>query len=42
MAPFNRESGSYKGGQYQIRRAMFMAMITATKCNSVLKQNMSN
>ena len=39
VAPFNRESGSYKGqrkikgGRYQIRTAMFMAMMSAIQCN---------
>ncbi len=43
VAPFNRESGSYKGqrkikgGRYQIRSAMFMAMMSAIQCNPVFK-----
>jgi len=43
VAPFNRESGSYKGqrkikgGRYQIRTAMFMAMMSAIQCNPVFK-----
>lgn len=43
VAPFNRESGSYKGprrikgGRYQIRTVMFMAMMSAIQCNPVFK-----
>ena len=43
VAPFNRESGSYKGqrrirgGRYKIRTAMFMAMMSAIQCNPVFK-----
>jgi transposase len=43
VAPFNRESGSYKGqrkikgGRYQIRTAMFMAMMSAIQCNPIFK-----
>lgn len=43
VAPFNRESGSYKGqrktkgGRYQIRTAMFMAMMPAIQCNPIFK-----
>ncbi len=43
VAPFNRESGSYKGqrrirgGRYKIRTAMFMAMMSAIQCNPIFK-----
>ncbi|MCF6202953.1 MAG: IS110 family transposase [Methylococcaceae bacterium] len=43
VAPFNRESGSYKGqrrirgGRYKIRTAMFMAIMSAIQCNPVFK-----
>jgi transposase len=43
VAPFNRESGSYKGkrmirgGRSQIRTAMYMAMMSAIQCNPVFK-----
>ena len=43
VAPFNRESGSYKGqrkikgGRYQIRTAMFMAVMSAIQCNPIFK-----
>lgn len=43
VAPFNRESGSYKGkrmirgGRAQIRTAMFMAMMSAIQCNAKFK-----
>jgi transposase len=43
VAPFNRESGSYKGqrrikgGRYQVRTVMFMAMMSAIQCNPVFK-----
>jgi transposase len=43
VAPFNRESGTYKGqrkirgGRYQVRTVMFMAMISAIQCNPVFK-----
>lgn len=43
VAPFNRESGSHKGqrrikgGRYQIRTVMFMAMMSAIQCNPVFK-----
>jgi len=43
VAPFNRESGSYKGqrkikgGRYQLRTVMFMAMMSAIQCNPVFK-----
>lgn len=43
VAPFNRESGTYKGkrmirgGRAQIRAAMYMAMMSAIQCNPVFK-----
>ncbi len=43
VAPFNRESGTYKGqrrirgGRYQVRTVMFMAMMSAIQCNPVFK-----
>lgn len=43
VAPFNRESGSYKGqrrirgGRHQIRTVMYMSMLSAIQCNSVFK-----
>jgi len=43
VAPFNRESGRYKGnrriqgGRYQVRTVMFMAMMSAIQCNPVFK-----
>jgi transposase len=43
VAPFNRESGTYKGqrrirgGRYQLRTVMFMAMMSAIQCNPVFK-----
>ena len=43
VAPFNRESGSYKGkrtmrgGRAQIRTAMYMAMMFAIQCNPKFK-----
>jgi transposase len=43
VAPFNRESGTYKGkrmirgGRSQIRTAMYMAMMSAIQCNPVFK-----
>jgi len=43
VAPFNRESGTYKGkrmirgGRAQIRTAMYMAMMSAIQCNPVFK-----
>ena len=43
VAPFNRESGSYKGkrmirgGRAQIRTAMYMAMMSAIQCNPKFK-----
>uniref|UniRef100_UPI0025E2800D transposase n=1 Tax=uncultured Paraglaciecola sp. TaxID=1765024 RepID=UPI0025E2800D len=43
VAPFNRESGSYKGkrmirgGRSQIRTAMYMAMMSAIQCNPIFK-----
>ncbi len=43
VAPFNRESGSYqgqrkiRGGRYQVRTVMFMAMMSAIQCNPVFK-----
>lgn len=44
VAPFNRESGSYKGkrmirgGRAQIRTVMYMAMMSAIQCNSKFKR----
>ncbi|MCJ8294692.1 MAG: IS110 family transposase [Colwellia sp.] len=43
VAPINRESGAFKGkrmirgGQHQIRTAMFMSMMSAMQCNPVFK-----
>ncbi|WP_057833251.1 IS110 family transposase [Colwellia sp. TT2012] len=43
VAPFNRDSGSYKGkrmirgGRSQIRTAMYMAMMSAIQCNPTFK-----
>ncbi len=43
VAPINRESGTFegnrkiKGGRYQIRTVMFMAMMSAMRCNPVFK-----
>jgi len=43
VAPFNRESGYYKGkrmirgGRSQIRTAMYMAMMSAIQCNEGFK-----
>jgi transposase len=43
VAPFNRESGRYKGhrrirgGRYQVRTVMFMAMMSAIQCHPVFK-----
>ncbi|MCP4411117.1 MAG: IS110 family transposase [Gammaproteobacteria bacterium] len=43
VAPVNRESGRYKGkrrirgGRYQVRTVMFMAMMSAMQCNPVFK-----
>ena len=43
VAPFNRESGSYKGkrmlrgGHLPIRTAMYMAMMSAIQCNPTFK-----
>ena len=43
VAPVNRESGTYKGkrrirgGRYQVRTVMFMAMMSAMQCNPVFK-----
>jgi transposase len=44
VAPINRESGAYqgqrsiKGGRYQIRTVMFIAMLSAVRCNPVFGQ----
>ena len=43
VAPFNRESGNYKGqrrirgGRHQIRTVMYMSMLSAIQCNPVFK-----
>jgi len=43
VAPINKESGQYKGhrrikgGRHQIRSAMYMAVLSAIRCNPVLK-----
>jgi len=43
VAPFNRESGSYKGqrrirgGRHQIRTVMYMSMLSAIQCNPIFK-----
>lgn len=42
LAPFNRDSGGatgqrhIRGGRAQVRRALYMAALTATRCNPVL------
>lgn len=44
VAPINKESGSYtgkskiRGGRYQVRTAMFMAMMSAIQCNPIFKE----
>ncbi|MFC4701528.1 IS110 family transposase [Glaciecola siphonariae] len=44
VAPINRESGRYqgkraiKGGRPQVRKVLFMAMMSAIQCNPVFKQ----
>jgi len=41
----NKESGSYKGkrqirgGRYQVRSVLFMAIMSAVQCNSVIKDH---
>lgn len=43
VAPFNRDSGKFKGrrsiwgGRAQIREALYMAALTATRCNPVIR-----
>jgi len=43
VAPFNRESGNYKGqrrirgGRHQVRTVMYMSMLSAIQCNPVFK-----
>jgi transposase len=43
VAPFNRDSGTFKGkrriwgGRAQVRQALFMAAITAVRCNPVIR-----
>ena len=43
VAPFNRDSGSLRGkrciwgGRARVRRALYMAALSATKCNPVVK-----
>jgi transposase len=43
VAPMNKESGAYKGkrrirgGRHQVRTALFMAIMSAIRCNSVIK-----
>lgn len=43
LAPFNRDSGGacgqrhIRGGRAQVRRALYMAALTATRCNPVLR-----
>jgi transposase len=43
VAPFNRDSGIFKGqrriwgGRAQVRQALFMAALTATRCNPVIR-----
>ena len=43
VAPFNRDSGKFKGqrkiwgGRAQIRQALYMAALTATRCNPVIR-----
>lgn len=43
VAPFNRDSGSQRGkrciwgGRARVRRALYMAALSATKCNPVVK-----
>ncbi len=44
VAPINKESGQYqgrrsiRGGRYQVRTVMFMAMMSAIQCNPVMKK----
>lgn len=43
VAPMNKESGAYKGkrqirgGRYQVRTVLFMAIMSAIQCNAVIK-----
>jgi transposase len=43
VAPMNKESGAYKGkrqirgGRHQVRTVLFMAIMSAIRCNSVIK-----
>ncbi len=43
LAPFNHDSGAgtgqrhIRGGRAQVRRALYMAALTATRCNPVLR-----
>lgn len=43
VAPFNRDSGKFKGqrkiwgGRAQVREALYMAALTATRCNPVIR-----
>jgi transposase len=43
LAPFNRDSGAFRGtrsirgGRFQVRRALYMAALSASRCNPILK-----
>jgi transposase len=43
LAPFNHDSGKYHGrraicgGRVQVRSALYMAALTATRCNPVIR-----
>ena len=43
LAPFNRDSGAFRGtrsirgGRGQVRRALYMAALSASRCNPILK-----
>ncbi len=43
VAPFNRDSGSFrgkrriKGGRHSVRTTLYMATLSATQCNPVIK-----
>src|SRR5262249_12487827 len=43
LAPFNNESGTYRGkrsirgGRAEVRSVLYMATLTATRCNSTIR-----
>jgi transposase len=43
LAPFNRDSGAFRGtrsirgGRFEVRRALYMAALSASRCNPILK-----